>query len=56
MSTKYNTKLNLDLGCKNNLIKNFKAFDYIPVDDGTYGVGVSSVYIPPLTFLKEFGV
>jgi hypothetical protein len=44
---KYDIKKNVELGCFNNLIKNYKTFDYIKQDDDTYrGIGISSVYIP----------
>lgn len=31
---KYCVKLNVELGCYNNLIKNYKTFDYIKVGGG----------------------
>lgn len=43
---KYDIKRNLELGFENNMIKNYKTFDYIKNDSQTHGIGVASVYIP----------
>jgi len=54
---KYCVKQNIELGCHNNLIKNYKTFDYIKQADKTYkGVGVSSIYIPVNEFIEHFGL
>jgi hypothetical protein len=53
-STKYNVMQNIDLGCKNNFIKNYKSFDYIISGPVTYGIGVSSIYIPVDEMIEHF--
>jgi len=46
--------MNLDLGCHNLIIKNYKTFEYIVHHDGTSGIGISSIYIPVDDFIKGF--
>lgn len=54
---KYDIKQNVELGCYNNLIKNYKTFEYIRQADKTFkGVGVSSIYIPIRDFIDNFGL
>lgn len=54
---KYDIKQNIELGCFNNLIKNYKTFDYIKQADKSFkGVGISSVYIPVNDFIDNFGL
>jgi len=54
---KYDIKQNVELGCFNNLIKNYKTFDYIKQANNTYkGIGVSSIYIPVPDFIQNFGL
>ena len=55
-ATKYNIKKNLELGCFNNLIKNYKTFDYIKNGQNVHGVGVSSIYIPIDEFIQTYGL
>ena len=52
--TKYDLQMNLDLGCHNLIIKNYKTFEYIVHHDGTSGIGISSIYIPIDDFIKGF--
>ena len=55
-STKYNVAQNIDLGCRNNFAKNFKAFDYITSGPLTFGIGVSSIYIPVAELIEHFTI
>ena len=49
--------MNLALGCENNLIKNYKTFDYIKIADGTFkGIGISSIYIPVNDIIESYGL
>ena len=41
---------------RNNFIKNFKAFDYITSGPLTYGIGVSSIYIPVNEMIEYFTI
>jgi len=52
--TKYDLKMNIELGCHNLIIKNYKTFEYIVHPDGTSGIGISSIYIPIAEFIKAF--
>ena len=54
--TKYNVMANIGLGCRNNFIKNFKAFDYITSGPITYGIGISSIYIPVREMVDHYGL
>lgn len=54
---KYCIEMNVNLGCENNLIKNYKTFDYIKLEDGTFkGVGISSIYIPVDHIIEQYGL
>ena len=37
------------------MIKNYKTFDYIKSQDQTYGIGISSIYIPINEFINYYG-
>ena len=55
LASKQDVKKNLELGCKENLIKDFKVYDLIEDDDlNRYGIGVSSIVITINTFLEYF--
>lgn len=54
---KYCVKLNVELGCYNNLIKNYKTFDYIKMGGGQFkGIGISSIYVPIPDFIEFYGL
>lgn len=54
--TKYDLAMNIDLGCHNLIIKNYKTFEYIVHKDGVHGIGISSIYIPIAEFIKAFEI